>query len=56
MNLIKKRIDAYIMSLIEKDNLTVEEYLILLNEYERRKAESEVDSNDTILRIFKALN
>lgn len=56
MDLIKKKMDEYIMYLIEKDNLTPEEYSILAFEYERRKAESRCKSEDTILRIFEALN
>jgi len=56
MNLIKKRMDAYIMSLIEKETLTPEEYMILAFEYDRRREESEIESNDTIMRIFKTLN
>ena len=56
MNLIKKKMNEYIMSLIEKETLTPEEYAILMFEYERRKEESEIESNDTIMRIFKALN
>lgn len=56
MDLIKKKMNEYIMSLIEKDKLTPEEYAILAMEYERRKTQSEVDINDTILRIFKAIN
>lgn len=56
MNLIKKKMDEYIMSLIEKEELTPEEYAILAFEYERRIDESQKSSNDTILRIFKTLN
>ena len=56
MNLIKKRMDAYIMSLIEKETLTPEEYMILAFEYDRRREESEIESNDTIMKIFKTLN
>lgn len=56
MDLIKKRIDKYIMSLIEKEELTPEEYAILAIERERRREESRRDSDDTILRIFANLN
>lgn len=56
MDLIKKKMNEYIMSLVEKDELTSEEYMVLVFEYERRKGESQKTSEDTILRIFKALN
>ena len=56
MDLIRKKMHEYIMSLVEKDELTPEEYMILVCEYERRKGESQKTSEDTILRIFKALN
>lgn len=56
MDLIKKRIDKYIMSLIEKEKLTPEEYSVLVFEYERRKDDSRKASDDTILRIFSRLN
>jgi len=56
MDLIKKKIDAYILSLIEKDELTPEEYAVLSIEHEKRKAQSERESEDTIMRIFKTLN
>ena len=56
MNLIKKKMEEYIMRLIEKEDLTPEEYAILAFEYERRIEESQKTSNDTILRIFKTIN
>lgn len=56
MDLIKKKMDKYIMTLIEKAELTPEEYAILVFEYERRKEESQKVSDDTVLRIFKAIN
>lgn len=56
MDLIKKKMNEYLMSLIEKDDLTPEEYAILMYEYEKRKVESQKKSDDTIMRIFKALN
>jgi len=56
VDLIKKKINQYIMSLIEKDEITPEEYMILTFEYERRKETSRQESDDTILRIFSRLN
>ena len=56
MDLIKKKMNQYIMKLIEKDELTPEEYAILAFEYERRIEESARESNDTIMRIFSKLN
>ena len=56
MDLIKKRIDKYILSLIEKDDLTPEEYAILAMEYQLRKEESKRKSDDTIMRIFRAID
>lgn len=56
MDLIKKKLNQYIMSLIEKEEITPEEYAILVYEYERRKDESQKASDDTILRIFSRLN
>lgn len=56
MDLIRKKMNEYLMSLIEKDELTPEEYAILAIEYERRKEENENKSNDTIMRIFRTLN
>ena len=56
MDLIKKKMDEYILSLIEKETLTPDEYVILAFERERRAEESEKASNDTIMRIFANLN
>lgn len=56
MDAIKKRMDKYIMSLLEKDDLTPEEYTILMIEQEKRRMKSEQESTDTILRIFSAIN
>jgi hypothetical protein len=56
MDLIKKKLNQYIMSLIEKEEITPEEYAILVYEYERRKEENENRSNDTIMRIFRTIN
>ena len=56
MDLIKKKLNQYILGLIEKETLTPEEYAILVYEYERRKEENENYSNDTIMRIFRTLN
>ena len=56
MDLIKKKLNQYILTLIEKETLTPEEYMILVCEYERRKEESQKTSDDTIMRIFTRLN
>lgn len=56
MDLIKKKLNQYIMALIEKETLTADEYMILVMEYEKRKEESQKSSDDTILRIFSRLN
>lgn len=56
MDLIKKKLNQYLIDLIEKETLTPEEYMILVFEYDRRKAESEKKSDDTIMRIFKTLS
>lgn len=56
MNAIRKKIDEYIMSILEKDEITPEEYAILVIEDDRRKSKSEQESTDTILRIFRAIN
>lgn len=56
MDLIKKKMNQYLIELIEKDSLTPEEYMILVFEYDRRKAESEKKSDDTIMRIYRKLN
>ena len=56
MDLIGKKLDEYVLSLIEKESLTPEEYSVLVFERERRKAESQTISDDTILRIFQAIN
>lgn len=56
MDLIRKKLNQYIMNLIEKDTLTPEEYMILVFEYDRRREESQKTSDDTIMRIFTRLN
>ena len=56
MDLIKNKIDKYLLMLIEKENITPEEYAILAYEYDKRKKESKKASDDTILRIFKTID
>ena len=56
MDLIKKKINQYVMSLIEKDEITPEESMVLTFEYERRKEASRKESDDTVLRIFSRIN
>lgn len=52
MDAIKKRMNRYIESLLVKEDLTPDEYMVLVFEYERRKQESIKHSEDTIMRIF----
>lgn len=52
MDAIKKRMNAYIESLLIKEDLTPDEYMILVYEHERRKQDSIKHSEDTIMRIF----
>ena len=56
MDAIKKRLERYIENLLVKDDLTSDEYMILVYEYERRKQESIKHSEDTIMRIFTNIN
>jgi hypothetical protein len=55
MDLIKNKMNEYLLQLIEKENLTPEEYVILSMEYEKRKEKSMRDSEDTIMRIYRKL-
>jgi len=55
MDLIKKKMNQYILSLMEKEELTPDEYAILAFEYEKRKAQSSKASDDTIMRIYRTI-
>lgn len=53
---IRKRLNAHIEYLLNKEVLTADDYAILVMELDRRKSESEDLSNDTIMRIFSYIN
>ena len=53
---IRRRLNAHIEYLLSKEVLTADDYAILVMEYNRRKEESEIASNDTIMKIFTTLN